>query len=123
MFKFQLLNWCLLIFRLIMKPLSNKERQKRGTEKLKNEGKYEDFKKKKAEARGLSRQKQKENMTEKESVIARLKKKKLLEMQKYRLKKKEIPVEAATLSCVNAFGSKSSEAKATNEFQKLYQKA
>ena len=123
MFKFQLLSWCLLIFRLIMKPLSNKERQKRGTEKLKNEGKYEDFKKKKAEARGLSRQKQKENMTEKESVIARLKKKKLLEMQKYRLKKKEIPVEAATLSCVNAFGSKSSEAKATNEFQKLYQKA
>ena len=106
-----------------MKPLSNKERQKRGTEKLKNEGKYEDFKKKKAEARGLSRQKQKENMTEKESVIARLKKKKLFEMQKYRLKKKEIPVEAATLSCVNAFGSKSSEAKATNEFQKLYQKA
>ena len=76
MFKFQLLSWCLLIFRLIMKPLSNKERQKRGTEKLKNEGKYEDFKKKKAEARGLSRQKQKENMTEKESVIARLKKKK-----------------------------------------------
>ena len=123
MFKFQLLSWCLLIFRLIMKPLSNKERQKRGTDKLKNEGKYEDFKKKKAEARGLSRQKQKENMTEKESVIARLKKKKLLEMQKYRLKKKEIPVEAATLSCVNAFGSKSSEAKATNEFQKLYQKA
>lgn len=123
MFKFQLLSWCLLIFRLIMKPLSNKERQKRGTEKLKNEGKYEDFKKKKAEARGLSRQKQKENMTEKESVIARLKKKKLLEMQKCRLKKKEIPVEAATLSCVNAFGSKSSEAKATNEFQKLYQKA
>ena len=123
MFKFQLLSWCLLIFRLIMKPLSNKERQKRGTEKLKNEGKYEDFKKKKAEARGLSRQKQKENMTEKESVIARLKKKKLFEMQKYRLKKKEIPVEAATLSCVNAFGSKSSEAKATNEFQKLYQKA
>ena len=122
MFKFQLLSWCLLIFRLIMKPLSNKERQKRGTEKLKNEGKYEDFKKKKAEARGLSRQKQKENMTEKESVIARLKKKKLLEMQKYRLKKKEIPVEAATLSCVNAFGSKSSEAKATNEFQKLYRK-
>ena len=58
-----------------MKPLSNKERQKRGTEKLKNEGKYEDFKKKKAEASGLSRQKQKENMTEKETVIARLKKK------------------------------------------------
>lgn len=59
-----------------MKPLSNKERQKRGTEKLKNEGKYEDFKKKNAEAKGLSRLKQKENMTEKESVIARLKKKK-----------------------------------------------
>ena len=39
------------------------------------------------------------------------------------LKKKEIPVEAAKLSCVNAFGSKSSEAKATNEFQKLYRKA
>ena len=58
-----------------MKPLSNKERQKRGTEKLKNEGKYEDFKKKNAEARGLSCQKQKENMIEKESVIARLKKK------------------------------------------------
>ena len=58
-----------------MKPLSNKERQKRGTEKLKNEGKYEDFKKKNAEAKGLSRLKQKENMTEKESVIARLKKK------------------------------------------------
>ena len=106
-----------------MKPLSNKERQKRGTEKLKNEGKYEDFKKKNAEAKGLSRLKQKENMTEKESVIARLKKKKLLEKQKYMLKKKEIPVEAAKLSCVNAFGSKSSEAKATNEFQKLYQKA
>ena len=107
-----------------MKPLSNKERQKRGTEKLKNEGKYEDFKKKNAEARWLSCQKQKENMTEKESVIARLKKKKkLLEMQKDRLKKKEIPVEAATLSCVNAFGSKRSEAKATNEFQKLYRKA
>ena len=51
------------------------------------------------------------------------KKNKLLEMQKDRLKKKEIPVEAATLSCVNAFGSKRSEAKATNEFQKLYRKA
>ena len=44
-------------------------------------------------------------------------------MQKDRLKKKEIPVEAAKLSCVNALGSKSSEAKATNEFQKLYRKA
>ena len=43
---------------------------------MKNEGKYEDFKKKNAEAKGLSRLKQKENMTEKESVIARLKKKK-----------------------------------------------
>ena len=58
-----------------MKPLSNAERQKRRIEKLKNEGKYEDFKKEKAEARRLSCLKQKENMTEKESEeIARLKK-------------------------------------------------
>ena len=44
------------------------------------EGKNEDFKKKKAEARMLSRQKQKDNMTKKESEIVRLKKH--LEIQK-----------------------------------------
>ena len=60
-------------------------------------------------------------MTEKESKIARLKK--CLEMQKYRQKKKDIPVQAATLTCVNAFGSKSSEAKAPKRVSKTLPKS
>lgn len=75
----------------------------------KNEG---DFKKKKSEARRLSCQKEKEDMTEKESEIGRLKKH--LEMWKYRQKKKESPVQVV-ITCVNAIGSKSSEAKTTKQ--------
>ena len=99
----------------MIKLLSNAERQKQRIEKFKNEGKYEDFKKKKAETRRLSCQKQ-ENMPEKESEIARLKKR--LEMQKYRQSMKEISVQGATLTCVNALGSKISEAKATKQVSK-----
>ena len=48
----------------MMKPLSNAERQKRRIEKLKKEGKFEEFKRKKAEERKRSHQKKKENMND-----------------------------------------------------------
>ena len=103
-----------------MKPLSNAERQKRKLRSWENEGKYEDFKKKKAEARKLSCKKQEENVTEKESEIAKLKK-------RYRCKstgkRRKVLVQAAALTCVNAYGSKSSETKAKKACQKLYWKA
>lgn len=51
----------------VIKPLSNAEKQKRKTGKLKNEGKCEIFKKKKAEVIMSLRQKQKDNMAEKET--------------------------------------------------------
>ena len=79
------------------------------------------LKRRKLKTRRLSCQKQKENMTEKESEIARSKKS--LEMQKYRQKKKEISVQAATMTCVNAFGSKNSEAEKTKWVSKALPKS
>ena len=56
-------------------------------------------------------------MTEREAETARMKK--LLEMQKYRQKKKESSVQtSSTPSHENAFRSKSSEAKATKRVSK-----
>ena len=58
----------------MMKPLSNAERQKRRIEKLKKEGKFEEFKRKKAEERKRSHQKKKENMNDNDKENARRKK-------------------------------------------------
>ena len=43
-------------------------------------------------------------------------------MQKHRQKKNEIIAQVATLTCINAFGSKSSEVKATKRVSKALPK-
>ena len=100
----------------MMKPLSNAERQKRRIEKLKKEGKFEEFKRKKAEERKRSRQKKKENMNDNDKENARRKKR--IEMQKYRLKKKHQVAQGTPLTEESPYLSKSTETKATQRVSK-----
>ena len=104
-----------------MKPMSNNERQKKRMEKLKSNGEYEDYKKKRAEQRRLSRKKAKDWMTAAQKEQHKVKRK--LEQRLHRQRKKEHQIISTSVVTSPAFKSKASEGKAVQLVSKVLPKS
>lgn len=117
-----------LAFSLTEMPLTNAEKHKRFIEKLKAQGKYEEFKKKHREVSKKSKEKQNAHIL---SLPSSLKKKKLAErnaanrnrVAKCRNLKKQKRAEAAVSKPKSPFRSAMAFAKATARAKKILEKA
>ena len=104
-----------------MKPMSNNESQKKRMEKLKSNGEYEDYKKKRAEQRRLPRKKAKDLMTAAQKEQHKVKWK--LEQRLHRQRKKEHQIISTSVVTSLAFKSKASEGKAVQRVSKVLPKS
>ena len=90
-------------------------------EKLKSNGQYEDYKKKRAEQRRLSRKKAKDLMTAAQKEQHKVKWK--LEQRLHRQRKKACQIISTSVATSPAFKSKASEGKAVQRVSKVLPKS
>ena len=101
--------------------MSNNEHQKKRMEKLKSNGGYEDYKKKGAEQRRLSRKKAKDLMTAAQKEQHKVKWN--LGQRLHRQQKKECQIISTSVATSPAFKSKASEGKAAQQVSKVLPKS
>ena len=96
--------------------MSNNELQKKRMEKLKSTGEHEDYKKKRAEQRRLSRRKAKDLMTAAQKEQHKVERK--LEQRLHWQWKKECQIISSSVATSPVFKSKTSEGKAVERVSK-----